>query len=76
MRVKNERLVSVLDELYSFKEEDTKLASSEFLALANEACELLLGAEELQLEEEKDTPSNIKDSFITEIDRGRLFAHP
>ena len=41
MRVKNERLVGVLDELYSFNESLIQVASTEFLSMMNEACDLL-----------------------------------
>ena len=41
LRVRNERVVSVLDELYTFRESQKQVASSEFLQMINEACELL-----------------------------------
>lgn len=41
LRVRNERLVSVLDDLYNFRESQRQIASSEFLHMINEACELL-----------------------------------
>ena len=41
LRVRNERIVSVLDDLFNFREHHPKIASSEFLGMITEACELL-----------------------------------
>lgn len=62
LRVRNERVVSVLDELYNFRESHKQVASSEFLQMINEACELL-GEPPRGMEQQEQR----EDTFLNEI---------